>query len=190
MQLSTQITPIFSSKGRVFILSALQVVLGSLFLAICSQVTIPLQPVPITLQTLAIALLAITQGGRTASLSVILYLVEATMGMPVLAGGISNPLWLFFPNFGYLLSFPIAAYLTGKMVELKDKPSLHWIVFSMICSNLMILLLGTIGLAQFIGLKKGIVAGFLPFLPTMVLKVMIASTLSGFCLRWKARLSL
>ncbi|MCB1080673.1 MAG: hypothetical protein KDK69_02520, partial [Chlamydiia bacterium] len=66
MQVYVETTPIISDKTKSRAWTALQVVMGSLFLAACSQITIPLYPVPLTMQTLGIFILAMMQGGNKA----------------------------------------------------------------------------------------------------------------------------
>ena len=188
MQVYIETTPCMSERSRIFWITAAQVFLGSLFFAACAQISIPLQPVPLSLQTLAVFLLAIMQGGKKASLSVLLYLVECSMGLPFLAGGAINPLWILGTNAGYLLAFPVAAYVVGKLVEMKENPSALWVMISIFCGQLIIYSLGVAFLSRFIGLKMSFYLGVLPFLPLAGLKLIVASSLSGLWVRWKHRL--
>lgn len=165
-------------QGETVLTYALHVVLGSLFLGCISQLSVPLQPVPITMQTLGVFILACLQGGKKASLSCLLYLVQASVGLPVLAGMISNPLWMVGTTAGYLAGFPIAAYIIGTLVERKETPTVLWTTFSIICGQLVLYTLGTTWLATFIGFEKAFVLGVLPFVPGAVLKIAIASSAS------------
>jgi len=94
------------------------VLLGTLFLAICAHVSVPLwfTPVPITLQTFAVLLLALLLGPGLAAATMVAYLVEGAAGLPVFSpvGGVTF-LHLFGPTAGYLLSYPAAAWLTGLL---------------------------------------------------------------------------
>lgn len=159
---------------------AIHIVLGSLFLALCAQVQIPLRPVPITLQTLGVMMLAISQGGLKAGCSVVLYLLEATIGLPVLAGAISNPLWMIGPRAGYLFSFPIAAYVVGRMLEYRWSTSLAWILLSLFCGEVIIYSMGAGWLSLFIGLQSAIALGIVPFIPTCCLKIALATSFKKF----------
>lgn len=94
--------------------TVVQVLFGSLFLAAMAQVSIPLYPVPMTLQTFGIFLLAIGQGKKKALYSTLLYVGFVSLGLPFLANGVSNSLWYFFPCVGYIAGFPIAAYVIGR----------------------------------------------------------------------------
>ena len=103
---------------------AFEIVLGSFFLIACSKISIPAQPIPYTFQELGIFLLAMTQGGKKAGFATLLYLIWATVGMPVLAYG-SDPLWILGPRAGYLLAFPLAAFVVGTLLEKKELIQLH-----------------------------------------------------------------
>src|SRR5436305_774791 len=80
------------------------IILGSL-------AKIPFFPVPFTLQTLALFILALTQSPKQACGSALCYLLLATLGLPVFCGR-SNPFWILGKCGGYLVAFPLAAYLT------------------------------------------------------------------------------
>jgi len=151
-----------------------QVVLGSLFLVLCSYISIPLSPVPLSFQNLAIFILAIGMGGKRSASSVLLYLAYATVGLPVLAGGLSDPLWMIGVKAGYFIGFPIAAYVIGKLTEKRRTPL--WTLFSVFCGHLIIYFLGVSVLSYFIGLSMAIQFGFVPFILVAILKAVIAVT--------------
>ncbi len=88
---------------------------GALALALLSQVTIPLAPVPFTLQTLGVVLLAALFGPARATAMVAEYLLLGLAGVPVFSGWHSGPGWLFGPTGGYLLGFLPAALLGGYL---------------------------------------------------------------------------
>jgi biotin transport system substrate-specific component len=85
--------------------------LGAGLITLGALVKIPFYPVPFTLQTFAIVFLGLTQRPSQAFGSVITYLVAATVGLPVLNGGVANLLWFAGPTAGYLIAFPFAACL-------------------------------------------------------------------------------
>ena len=93
---------------------------GSLFVALCAHVTIPLPftPVPLTLQNFAVLVLGLTLGGRRGSAALALYLAEGAAGLPVFnptgAGGIAQ---LLGPTGGFLVAYPLAAGWTGFVFE-------------------------------------------------------------------------
>ncbi|CCB88189.1 putative biotin transporter BioY [Simkania negevensis Z] len=161
------------------------VVLGGLFLAGCSQLEVLIGPVPVTLQTLAIFLLAFFQGGQKAALSTCLYLGAATVGLPVLSGWSVNPLWMIGPCGGYLVAFPIAAFLIGKLANYRKSSSYLWLLFSVLVGQVVIYLLGVSWLAIQIGFRLAIDVGLLPFLWPALLKTVCAASLKGGYVRWQ-----
>lgn len=166
-----------SVQRETFALKTLQVIMGSIFLGLMAQAAIPLPftPVPISLQTLAVSLLAIALGSKKAPLAVLLYLLQATCGLPVLAGGTVNPLWMVGPRAGYLIGFVLASYLIGRLLEIKKShPSIIWSFFSISLGELSIVCAGTLWLSTFVGIETAFYMGLFPFLPGSAAKVAIA----------------
>src|SRR3954467_4217851 len=112
--------------GNVRVLNAALVVGASLLMAIYAHVSIPLwfTPVPITLQTFGVMLLALTIGGWRASAALVLYLLEGVSGLPVFSpsgpGGIAQ---LMGATGGFLMATPFAAFVAGYFAERK-RPAL------------------------------------------------------------------
>lgn len=157
---------------------------GSLFLALLSQAVIPLQPVPITLQTLGVLLVGAALGSRLGFLAVVAYLLEGLI-LPVFAGGAT---W-FHPRIpftaGYLLAFPFAAYLVGYLVERygADRSVLKTFL-SMLLANLLIYAVGVTwlgfalsGVGRYAGVWGVLQAGMFPFLVGDLLKAALAAAL-------------
>ena len=87
--------------------------------AVCSLVAVPVGPsgAPITLQTFAVLLAGAVLGSRRGTLAVLLYLAVGFAGLPVFAQGVGGPATFAKPTLGYLLAFPVAAWLVGLIVE-------------------------------------------------------------------------
>lgn len=164
-------------KAKAYLLTVVQVLLGSLFLALVSIVKIPLHPTPITLQTLAVFILGLSLGPKKGAMACILYLVEASLGAPVLSGGVSNPLWMVGFNAGFLISFPVSAFVIGFLVEKIQTKSFLKILACVLCGQFCIDLLGVSWLSVFFGIHKAFVVGCIPFLPNMVIKVLLATSM-------------
>lgn len=144
---------------------------GSCFLALLSQVAIPLPftPIPVTLQTLGVFLLGGILGGRRAAYSVLGYLVQGCCALPVFAGGISNPLWISSLQAGFLVAFIGAAYLIGKMCE--RQPRFFYLILALTAGQLVIFGVGASWMACYWGWNKAFFLGVMPFLAGAVLKI-------------------
>ncbi|MEH7107884.1 MULTISPECIES: biotin transporter BioY [Bacillaceae] len=75
--------------------------------------------VPITLQTFFAILAGLILGSRLGSIAMIVYMFVGLVGVPVFANLKSGPMMIIEPTFGFILSFIIAAYVVGKIVEKK-----------------------------------------------------------------------
>lgn len=152
-----------------------KIIAGSLFIALCAQISIPLPftPVPLTFQTLAILFLGISLGSRQAAACTLLYLLEVVSGFPFLAGDVSKPLVFFGGSTaGYLLAMPFLAYIAGKASA--QKPVIYNMLILAVAS-LFLLIAGTSVLASFAGWKQALYMGLYPFLPGDALKVLIVT---------------
>lgn len=93
------------------------VILGSLLLAAAAKISVPVMPVPVTLQSLAVALFAAAFGWRIGVATVALYIVEGLSGIPVFAsgGGIG---YLMSPSFGFIIGWLPMAYIIGRATDM------------------------------------------------------------------------
>lgn len=104
--------------------SAAFAVVGSLFVAVCSHVAFPLPftPVPFTLQPFAVLLVGMLLGPTAAFASMVLYLLEGALGMPVFTPlGMPGMARLLGPTGGYLFAYPVAAALAGLAATLHGR---------------------------------------------------------------------
>src|SRR5262245_5698180 len=147
------------------------VVLGSLLLALSSYVQVPMIPVPVTMQTLAVALIGAIYGWRLGGITIVVWLLEGAAGLPVLAGGASGVHHFVGPTGGYLIAFPMAGALMGWLAERGwngNRVSLAFL--GMLLSHAVCLLLGAAWLSLLIGPERAIVLGVMPFLVGTLLK--------------------
>lgn len=155
-----------------------QVLFGSVFLGLMAQLAIhlPFTPVPLSMQSLGVSLLAISLGSRKAAWSAAAYLIQATVGLPVLAAGVSNPLWMVGPNMGYLIGFVAAAFIVGRLLEQRESFSFvkNWLILSL--NEGIILLMGTLWLSFFVGWEDAFALGTMPFLFGALIKITIAAS--------------
>src|SRR5665213_1793501 len=89
---------------------------GSGLLAVSAHVAVPMLPVPITLQTLALPLLVLALGRNLAVMATLLYLAEGAFGWPVFAP-VAGPPGLVGPTAGYLWMYPVAAFTMGALLD-------------------------------------------------------------------------
>jgi len=151
------------------------VLLGSWLIALAAQISIPLQPVPITGQTFGVLLVGAALGFRRGALAVILYLLQGALGLPFFASGASGLARLVGPTGGYLVGFVFAAALVGALSERGWDRRFPSTLAAMALGNLVIYLCGLPWLAQFVGWEKVASVGLLPFLFGDVLKAALAA---------------
>jgi biotin transport system substrate-specific component len=157
----------------------LLVMAGSLFVALCAHVSIPLPftPVPLSGQTLGVLLTGALLGPRLGALALLLYLVEGAIGLPFYAGGGSGWEVLRGATAGYLAGFVLAAALVGWLAARGWDRRVGSTVLMMALGNLVIYALGVGWLAYGVGLGLGdaLAKGLLPFLLGDALKIALAA---------------
>lgn len=152
------------------------VVAGTLVLALSSYITVPMIPVPITMQTLAVVLVGAFYGWRLGGITIAAWLLEGALGLPVFAGGTGSLAVFMGPTAGYLLSFPLVGALAGWLVERGWDGSRPILAFwAMMLAQTVCLLLGAAWLAVLIGLENAFMTGVLPFIPGEIVKAALAA---------------
>lgn len=155
-------------------------VLGaSLFIGLAARIAVPLpfSPVPVTGQTLAVLLIGALLGSRRGALSVLAYLAEGAVGLPVFAGGTAGVTRLMGPTGGYLFGFIAAAFLTGWLAERGWDRRFGTTLAMMGVGNTAIYLLGLPYLASFVGLERVLALGLYPFVIGDLVKSILAALL-------------
>ncbi len=158
----------------------LLVVSGSLLVALCAQISfyLPFSPVPVTGQTFALLLVGATFGARRAAAALLLYLAQGAVGLPVFApGGLPGLARFAGPTAGYLLAYPVAAFLLGWLTE--RLPRRAWLL-AVLAAEAAIFAGGVGWLKVWAQLTwpQAVAQGLLPFLPGDLLKVVLV----GACL--------
>ncbi|MGH7550408.1 MAG: biotin transporter BioY [Gemmatimonadota bacterium] len=140
------------------------------------RIPLPFTPVPITLQTFFVLAAGIYLGGRDAAASQGLYLGLGAAGLPMFAGG-SGLAHLLGPTGGFLLAFPIAAWLVGRSLRPGDRLGRALIV--LVSATGIVLALGATWLALVLGVgpNQALALAVLPFLPGAALKIAAATAL-------------
>lgn len=188
MQKTTAFVPL-RLADKSLLMRAIAVALGTLFLAASSYVEVPMVPVPMTMQTLAVTLVGALYGWRLGAATVAAWLVEGAVGLPVLAGGAGGIAHFAGPTAGYLFAFPLAAALCGYLAERGwTAPSLFKGFANMALGNLFILIAGTAWLAVPFGVQQALEWGFTPFVLGGLLKAVLAVACLELLRRGKASL--
>ncbi len=88
--------------------------------AVGAFISIPIGPVPITLQSFFVLLSGIILGSKKAMFSQITYLLLGLIGFPIFSGFSGGLQHIFKPSFGFIIGYVAAAYVTGKLTEKKN----------------------------------------------------------------------
>lgn len=150
---------------------------GSVFVALMAQVSVPLPftPVPVTGQTLGVALVGALLGSKRGTLALLTYLAEGAAGLPVFAGGARGLDKFAGPTGGYLIGFLVAAFVVGWLCEKGWDRRFLSAVPAFLLGDSMVFLFGLPWLARFVGTEKVFAMGLIPFIPGDIIKVILAA---------------
>jgi len=162
--------------------SAGVIVAGSLLLAACAHISLPLwfTPVPLSLQPFGVLLLGLLLAPRMAAATLVAYLAEGLAGLPVFAPGIvPGPAHLLGPTGGYLMAYPAAGLLISFLWR-RSKRGFFATFASAALGDLLILLCGAAWLAAITPARSVPVlfAALLAFLPGDMLKAAAAASIA------------
>ena len=137
-----------------------------------SWISLPLPPVPFTLQTMMVLLCAAVMK-RYAAIPVVLYITLGCLNLPVFHNGTAGLGVLLGPTGGYILGFIFAALIAGYLYESK-KTVMH--VLGLVLATIAILLFGTAWLAisAHMTIVAALFAGCIPFLIGDIIKLILA----------------
>lgn len=167
------------TTSKLSIQDICSVALCTAVIAVMAQITIPMPlGVPMTMQTFAITLSAVILGSKKGALSAFVYVLLGSIGLPVLAGFSGGAQHLFGPTGGFLISFPIMAYITGLGVD-KFRSVKGGFILCLIAGTSVNYIFGVVMFCLLTGssVSVGFTACVLPFIPTAVLKVILASVI-------------
>ncbi len=175
--------------ARTLALDIVLVVAGAAFVTILAQLSVPLYPVPITGQTLAVLLVGSTLGAARGGLSLLLYAVLGLVGLPVFApnadgshtSGLAS---VSTASFGYVIGFVLSAALVGWLAERALDRKVLKALATFAAGSLAVFAIGLPWLAVFLGthgaandLQSVLIAGFYPFVIGGIIKAVIAAGL-------------
>ena len=187
IQLSSQAALIDRVIPRSAINNVALILSGAVFTAYAAQLVIPMWPVPITAQTLAVLLVGSVLGATRGAISLIVYFSMGAVGLPVFSAATSLS---FGPTFGYLVGFIAAAAVVGYLSQRGWHKSVSGVLGSFAIANSVIYLFGLPWLAFVLGslgvandLASVAAAGLAPFIIGDVIKMTLAAALLP--LAWK-----
>ncbi|MEZ5778484.1 MAG: biotin transporter BioY [Paracoccaceae bacterium] len=131
MTLSKALVP-----SQTLLVRTLMVLGGSLFIALAAQVSVGF-PVPMTLQTLAILIVGLSFGARIGALTLVAYLGEGAMGLPVFANGGAGLVYMAGPTAGFLAGFVLMAWVAGLAADRGAKGFVSMVLVALGASALL-----------------------------------------------------
>ncbi|MBX9470796.1 biotin transporter BioY [Microcella sp.] len=160
------------------------VVAGTALVAVLAQVAIPLWPVPVTGQTLAVLLVGASLGAARGAASLALYAVLGGLGLPIYSDASGGWSVLLGPTGGYIIGFIVSAALVGWAAERAWDRGWYKPIITFIGGSLVVFAIGLPWLAVSLGqlglpndLQSVLVAGFYPFIIGGLIKAAIAAAL-------------
>jgi len=154
------------------------IILGSILLTISAKIKIPFYPVPMTMQTFMVLFLGISFGYKIGVATVMLYLLEGILGLPVFSNSPEKGIGIAYfvgPTMGYLIGFIFASFLAGF---LKYNSNFVLTFIKLLLSTSIIYILGVLWLGNLIGWDKPILQlGVFPFLLAELFKILLLTLL-------------
>jgi biotin transport system substrate-specific component len=165
--------------------AAVLVIAGTCLLTLSAKISVPFPYVPMTMQSLVVPLIGITYGSRLGVLTVLAYLAEGALGLPVFAGAVGGLPYMAGPTGGYLFGFLIAAFVSGWITEKGVDLSLPRLFGSIMAAHAIILGCGFGWLVAVLhlGVGKAWLVGVVPFIAGSVIKSALGAAMVG-AFRW------
>ena len=157
----------------------LSVLFVAVLTASAAQLSFPLPftPVPFTIQPMIVLVGAAALGSRLGALAQILYLTLGIAGLPVFAFSPELPQGvarLMGPTGGYLMAYPIAAFLTGLLAEKGLDRRYFTSILAMSAGLSVIFAGGVLWIARVTGIETALATGLYPFIIVDIIKVVAA----------------
>ncbi|MEM8855977.1 MAG: biotin transporter BioY [Pseudomonadota bacterium] len=169
----------FLTGSNPVVRNVLLAVVGSLALWLSAKVQVPFYPVPQTMQTFMILVIGMAFGWRLGAATILLYLAQGAMGMPVFAGTPERGIGLAYmmgPTGGYLVGFFLAGVVVGFLAERRWDRNVLTTLAAMTIGTAIIFGCGVLWLGTLIGWDKPVLAlGVTPFLLGAAAKIALAA---------------
>lgn len=155
-------------------------------LVVASQIALPIFPVPITLQSLAVLIIGYLLTPRNAMMSTLLFLILGLIGLPVFTGFSGGVQSVLTPSFGFVISFIPASYFQAKYLQNKKIPHLKDFAIAGLINLVFMYVIGLIYMTGILNIHLGsnlhlwgvLMVGLMPFIPGDILKFVVSITLS------------
>ena len=189
LSIHSPLQAVFWSKNDSLIKQSLLVMMGVLILALASQISIPLTPVPLTLQSTAVIFIGMIYGARLGTYTVAAYLLAGALGLPLFQNAASGITPFFGATAGYLVGFLPAAFLSGYLAEKGWANHFATTFLAAYLGTLIIFISGVVVLAQLIGWPQAFLLGAAPFMISEPLKLLAVSfAVPKFWKKYRAKL--
>lgn len=164
------------------------VLVGVGILAVSARIQVPFYPVPVTMQTLAVMMIAMAYGSKLGTTTLFSYLLAGFLGAPVFAGG-AGFAYMAGPTGGYLAGFLLVGVVLGALADRGWTRNWQTTAAAMLVGTAIIYLLGVTWLSQLIGFDKAITFGLVPFIYGDILKLVIAAAAVPYMWKIVAKLT-
>ncbi len=165
--------------GNVALRNLMLAVVGSLALWLSAKIQVPFYPVPMTMQTFVVLVIGMAFGWRLGGATILLYLAEGAVGLPVFAGTPERGIGLAYmmgPTGGYLVGFFFSAVIVGWLAERGWDRRVIPTLVAMVAGTAIIFAFGVLWLGAFIGWDQPVLdLGLVPFLPGAAFKIALAA---------------
>lgn len=178
-RLATLVWPDRMTAPAAIARGAALVIAGSLLLTLSAKINVPLPYVPMTMQTLVVMMIGAVYGARLGVATVLAYLAQGAMGLPVFAGPIGGLAYMLGGTGGYLVGFPIAALLVAWLCNQGRGPSMAHTTLVMMAGHVVVVGAGFAWLAfgLNLGVEKAWIAGVVPFIAGSIVKSLLGASL-------------
>jgi biotin transport system substrate-specific component len=174
------LAPRSDSRELAFAIRAASVLFITALTAAAAQISIslPFTDVPFTFQPMVVLIGGLTLGPRLAVASQLLYLAAGIAGLPVFAASVTLPpgaARLFGPTGGYLMAYPLAAYVAGYLGARGFDRRYVTSFLAMLAGLAVVFAGGVLWLSAIVGLPNALAAGFYPFIVADTIKLAAAA---------------
>ena len=160
-------------KTDLLLKNIILIIFGTIIITISAKIQVPFWPVPMTMQTYAVLVIAIIYGWKLSLATLTLYLLEGAFGIPVFAKG-GGLAYLLGPTAGYLFGMLLAACIVGYLGEKGYGKTIFKSSLALFVGSLLIFFLGVGYLTSIVGFEKAIAGGLTPFIPSEFFKIGLA----------------